>query len=411
MSIVARGSPSPAYGLIQGLLSAYGVDYVQSVLYAAANLYYFSPMITLFTFNQPAVSSTGGAYSAISLPTFASSVTGNFNPGTCIRCTPVIVANSVAISNYLAYTFNNGGTGGNPGCNDGGPGAQGIVLITNSITTPATLTANGFPNVSPCSGSWSGSATGVPEYDNTSTPSVPLSVYLNYAGGYWWLSPYTPPRAGSGICCGAGCSFIGAGGAGAGSINCGYGYGGWYFYNSSGTCYVSPGNNYLVATPYLMFTDPQSMAVTLMQAVSDLWLMYVLNVTPSSIAPMPVVGGGAGGGGSDTGAGGGAGSAGEVIVLAYNYQPLTINANGGNAICGSAIAGGGGGAGGYVVVMYPSASSAPSVSASVNGGSTCTANASNCSVTATAASSGVSLVTPVAWSAPPYVTPVTVSFT
>jgi hypothetical protein len=160
-----------------------------------------------------------------------------------------------------------------------------------------------------------------------------------------------------------------------------------------------------------MFTDSQSMAVTLMQAVSDLWLMYVLNVTPSSIAPMPVVGGGAGGGGVDTGAGGGAGSAGEVIVLAYNYQPLTINANGGNAICGSASNGGGGGAGGYVVVMYPSTSSAPSVTASVNGGSTCTANAQGCDITPHAASPGVSLVTPVVWSAPPYVTPVTVSFT
>ena len=159
-----------------------------------------------------------------------------------------------------------------------------------------------------------------------------------------------------------------------------------------------------------MFTDPQDMAVALMQAVSDLWLMYVLKVTPSSIAPMPVVGGGAGGGGSDTGAGGGAGSAGEVIVLAYNYQPLTVNANGASALCGSAAAGGGGGAGGYVVVMYPSTSSAPSVTASVNGGSPCTANASGCGIRPSAGSPGVSIVTPVTWSLPPYVTPVTVSF-
>jgi hypothetical protein len=257
----------------------------------------------------------------------------------------------------------------------------------------------------------SGSAIGSPYYYDTSVSSVPVSVYLNYAGGYWWISPYTPPSAWSGYCCGAGCNFIGAGGAGAGSSNCGNGYGGWYFYTSSGTCYVSPGDRYVVATPYLMFTDSQSMVVTLMQAVSDLWLMYILNVTPSSIAPMPVVGGGAGGGGADTGAGGGAGSAGEVIVLAYNYQPLTINANGGNAMCGSAAIGGGGGAGGYVVVMYPSTSSVPSVTASVNGGSPCTANAPNCGITASAGSPGVSLVTPVAWSAPPYITPVTVSFT
>jgi hypothetical protein len=257
----------------------------------------------------------------------------------------------------------------------------------------------------------SGSAIGSPYYVNTSVSSVPISVYLNYAGGYWWLSPYTPPMAGAGTCCGCGSYFIGAGGGGAAGSNCDYGYGGWYFDTSSGTYYVGPGNRYVVATPYLMFTDPQSMAVTLMQAVSDLWLMYVLNVTPSSIAPMPVVGGGAGGGGSDTGAGGGAGSAGEVIVLAYNYQPLTINANGASALCGSAATGGGGGAGGYVVVMYPSTSSAPSVTASVNGGSSCTANAPNCGVKATAGSPGVSVVTPVAWSAPPYVTPVTVSFT
>jgi hypothetical protein len=257
----------------------------------------------------------------------------------------------------------------------------------------------------------SGSATGSPYFYNTSSPYVPLSVYLNYAGGYWWLSPYTPPKAGGGTCCGAGCLFIGAGGGGAAGYNCGYGYGGWFFDISPGTCYCSPGNNSVVATPYLMFTNSQSMAVALMQAVSDLWLMYVLKVTPSSVASMPVVGGGAGGGGSDTGAGGGAGSAGEVIVLAYNYQPLTINANGGSAMCGSAAAGGGGGAGGYVVVMYPSTSSAPSVSASVNGGSPCTANSQGCSVKSTAGSPGVSIVTPVSWSAPPYITPVTVSFT
>ena len=152
------------------------------------------------------------------------------------------------------------------------------------------------------------------------------------------------------------------------------------------------------------------MAVALMQAVSDLWLMYVLNVTPSSIASMPVVGGGAGGGGADTAGGGGAGSAGEVIVLAYNYQPLTINANGASALCGSAAAGGGGGAGGYVVVMYPLTSSVPSVTANVNGGSPCTANSAGCSVTPHSGQSGTSLVTGITWSAPPYITPVTVSF-
>ena len=410
MSIVARGSPSPVLSLIQGLINTYGVSYVQEVLYAAASLYYFSPMITLFTFNQPAISTSGSSYYNFTPPLFASSITGNLSPYACVRCTPVVIANTVAISNYIAGTFNNGGTGASPGCNDGGPGAQGIVLITNSITTPATLTANGYPNVSPCSGSWSGSATGSPYFSNTSSPYVPLSVYLNYAGGYWWLSPYTPPLAGQGTCCGCGGSYIGAGGGGAAGYGCEFGYAGWYFNTSPGNGYVSPGNNYLVATPYLMFTDPQSMAVALMQAVSDLWLMYVLGVTPSSIAPMPVVGGGAGGGGSDTGAGGGAGSAGEVIVLAYNYQPLTINANGASALCGSAASGGGGGAGGYVVVMYPSTSTAPSVTASVNGGSPCTANSQGCSIKSTAGSPGVGLVTPITWSAPPYITPVTVSF-
>jgi hypothetical protein len=410
MSIVARGSPSPALSLIQGLINTYGVDYVQSILYAAANLYYFSPMIVLFTFNQPAVSTSGGVYYGFNPPLFASSITGDLESYNCVRCTPVVVANTVAISNYIAGAFNNGAPGGSPTCNSGGSGAQGIVLITNSITTPATLTANGYPNPSPCSGSWSGSASGSPEYFDTSVSVVSPSIYVSYAGGYWWLSPYTPPRAWSGTCCGAGCSFIGAGGAGAGSRCCGNGYGGWYFNTSSGTCYVGPGNNLVVATPYLMFTDPQSMAVALMQAVSDLWLMYVLKVTPSSIAPMPVVGGGAGGGGADSAGGGGAGSAGEVIVLAYNYQPLTINANGASAVCGSAAAGGGGGAGGYVIVMYPLGTTAPTVSASVNAGSPCSANSPNCGVKPGSGQSGTSLVTGITWSAPPYITPVTVSF-
>jgi hypothetical protein len=410
MSIVARGSPSPVYGLIQGLISSYGTDYAQSVLYAAANLYYFSPMITLFTFNQPAISTSGSAYYSFNLPLFASSITGNLSPNACIRCTPVVVANTVAISNYIANTFNSTPPGGSPSCNSGNPGAQGIVLITNSIITPATLTANGFANNGPCSGGFSTTTVGSPYYYGTSASSVPVSVYLNYVGGYWWLSPYTPPMPGGGTCCGAGCQFIGAGGAGAGSTNCAWGYGGWYFYTSPGTCYVSPGNSLVVATPYLMFTDPQSMAVALMQAVSDLWLMYVLNVTPSSIAPMPVVGGGAGGGGADGVAGAGAGSAGEVIVLAYNYQPLTINAEGAEAICGGET-GGGGGAGGYVVVMYPSgAATLPSVTASVDGGLPCAFNEPDCVSVASAGSPGVSLVTPVTWSVPPYNTPVTVSF-
>ena len=410
MSIVARGSPSPALSLIQGLINTYGVDYVQQVLYVAASLYYFSPMITLFTFNQPAISTSGSSYYNFTPPLFASSITGNLSPYACVRCTPVVIANTVAISNYIASAFTATPPGGSPGCNDGGPGAQGIVLIANSITTPATLTANGFANVSPCFGSMGGSASGSPYYNNTSTPSVPLSVYLNYAGGYWWLSSYTPPKPGGGTCCGAGGAYIGGGGAGAGSGGCASGYGGWYFNTSPGNYYVSPGNNLVVATPYLMFSNPQDMAVALMQAVSDLWLMYVLKVTPSSIASMPVVGGGAGGGGADTAGGGGAGSAGEVIVLSYNYQPLTINANGVNALCGSAAVGGGGGAGGYVVVMYPSTSTAPSVSASMNSGSPCTANGAGCSMTPSAGQSGVSIVTPVTWSPPPYITPVTISF-
>jgi hypothetical protein len=368
-------------------------------------------MITLFTFNQSAVSGAGGVYEAIDVPLFASSITGNIQTNACIRCTPVVVANSVAISNYLAYTFNNGGTGASPGCNDGGPGAQGIVLITNSIITPATLTANGFPNVSPCSSSESGSAGGSPYYYDTSASSVPVSVYLNYVGGFWWLAGADVAAAGKGYCCGAGCTLVGSGGGGGGSENCLFGYGGWYFDISSGTCYVSPANNETVATPYLEFDSSQDMAVALMQAVSDLWLMYVLGVTPSSIAPMPVVGGGAGGGGADTYGGGGAGSGGEVIVLAYNYQSLTINANGANAVCGSAATGGGGGAGGYAVVMYPTGAATPSTSMNVNGGNSCMANTPKCSATGSAGSSSFGLVTPVTWSPPPYITPVAVSFT
>jgi hypothetical protein len=410
MSIVARGSPSPALDLIKGLINTYGVNYVQSVLYAAADLYYFSPMIVLFTFDQPPVSTSGGVYYGFNPPLFASSITGDLQSLNCVRCTPVVVANTVAISHYIAGAFNYGGPGGSPGCNDGGPGAQGIVLITNSITTPATLTANGYANISPCSGTMGRAANASPSYYDSSATSVPLSVYLNYAGGYWWLSPYTPPLSGTGYCCYTGGNMIGAGGGGAGGLNCYYGYGGWFFHISPCELCVGPGPNKVVATPYLMFTDPQSMAVALMRAVSDLWLMYVLKVTPGSIAPMPVVGGGAGGGGADQGSGGGGGSAGEVIVLAYNYQPLTINANGASALCGSAAEGGGGGAGGYVVVMYPAGAAVPSVTASVNGGSPCTVNVQNCVITPNPAQSGVSLVVSVTWSTPPYITPVTVSF-
>jgi hypothetical protein len=138
------------------------------------------------------------------------------------------------------------------------------------------------------------------------------------------------------------------------------------------------------------------MAVALMKAVSDLWLMYVLKVTPTTIAPMPVVGGGAGGGGggylNGPVYGPGAGSAGEVIVLAMNYAPLTVNAAGGSAGCTNTSQGAGGGAGGYVVVLVPDGETV-SVSANVSRGAPCTANGLGCGITAQPGQNGV-LLTP-----------------
>ena len=136
------------------------------------------------------------------------------------------------------------------------------------------------------------------------------------------------------------------------------------------------------------------MAVALMKAVSDLWLMYVLDATPTTIAPMPVVGGGAGGGGGGSyggeAFGPGGGSAGEVIVLAVKYASLTVNAAGGSAGCTNVSSGGGGGAGGYVVVLVPDGETV-SVAADVSGGAPCTANNMACGTVAQPGQNGVVL--------------------
>ena len=293
--------------------------------------------------------------------------------------------------------------GAAPGVNDGVPGTSGIVLVADSILGPLTLNANGQSSYGVSNTNVQPSGPASPEYNNSSSSEVPFSVYSPYVGGYWWISPYTPPAAGQGSCWYGGCGFIGAGGGGAGQTSSGSYAAGWFFNTSSGKCYINPNNNTVVATPYLAFPDGQSMAVALMKAVSDLWLMYVLKATPNAIAPMPVVGGGAGGGGSgcEDGPvyGPGAGSAGEVIVLAMNYAPLTVNAAGGDAGCANTSQGAGGGAGGYVVVLVPEGQTV-SVSADVSGGAPCTANNMGCGIVAQPGQNGVVLTPAIAVGTP-----------
>jgi hypothetical protein len=284
--------------------------------------------------------------------------------------------------------------GVSPGLNDGVPGTSGIVLIADSILSPLTLNANGQSSYGATATNVTISGNGSPSYYAPSSPDVPFSVYSPYVGGYWWISPYTPPAAGLGACFYGGCGFIGAGGGGGGQPFSNVELGGWFFDTSTGKCYINPNNNNVVATPYLAFPNGQSMAVALMKAVSDLWLMYVLDATPSSIAPMPVVGGGAGGGGAGSyggeAFGPGGGSAGEVIVLAMKYAPLTVNAAGGSAGCTNVSSGGGGGAGGYVVVLVPKGQTV-SLSANVSGGAPCTVNDMSCGIVAQSGQNGVVL--------------------
>jgi len=353
MALVQDGSPSLAYNYIQQVLTSCGADKVQAVLYAAADQYFFREMIKLFTFNQPSLT----ASATIMPPAFFSSINAPVTLADCVRCTPVLVASYVGSTYITAGAFTMTPPGAAPGVNDGVPGTSGIVLVADSILGPLTLNANGRSSYGVRSTSVYGVQNASPSWIFNSQPSVPFSVYSPYAGGYWWISPYTPPAAGQGACYYGGCGFIGAGGGGGATGAYEFYRGGWYFETSTGKCYVNPSNNRVVANPYLAFPDGQSMAVALMKAVSDLWLMYVLRVTPTTIAPMPVVGGGAGGGGGapqlGTVDGPGGGSAGEVIVLAMNYAPLTVNAAGGAAGCTNVPSGGGGGAGGYVVIWCP----------------------------------------------------------
>jgi Flp pilus assembly pilin Flp len=390
MLLVQEGSPSVAYSYIQQVLASCGPDKVQAILYAAADQYFFPEMIDLFTFNQPSVTTS----TTVIPPAFFSSVNAPITLANCVRCTPVLVADYVGSTYITAGAFTMTPPGAAPGVNDGVPGTSGIVLIADSILGPLTLNANGQSSYGVSNTSVNGSQEASPSWIINSQPSVPFSVYSPYVGGYWWISPYTPPAAGQGACAYGGCGFIGAGGGGGASGQYNGYVGGWYFNTSTGKCYINPNNNTVVASPYLAFPDGQSMAVALMKAVSDLWLMYVLKVTPTTIAPMPVVGGGAGGGGGapqlGTVDGPGGGSAGEVIVLAMSYSPLTVNAAGGAAGCTNVPSGGGSGAGGYVVVLVPKGKTV-SLSANVAGGSPCTANSYGCSVSPSAGQSGVVL--------------------
>jgi hypothetical protein len=394
MLLVQEGSPSVAYSYIRQVLTSCGPDKVQAVLYAAADQYFFPEMIDLFTFNQPSVT----ASTNVMPPAFFSSINAPITLANCVRCTPVLVADYVGSTYITAGAFTMTPPGAVPGNNDGVPGTSGIVLVADSILGPLTLNANGQSSYGVKNQSVYAVQEASPGWIFNGQPSVPFSVYSPYVGGYWWISPYTPPAAGQGACAYGGCGFIGAGGGGGGG-GITYDYaGGWFFNTSTGKCYINPNNNSVAANPYLAFPDGQSMAVALMKAVSDLWLMYVLGATPTTIAPMPVVGGGAGGGGgaaqgapmTNVLCGPGGGSAGEVIVLAMSYSPLTVNAAGGAAGCTNVPSGGGSGAGGYVVVLVPKGRTV-SLSANVSGGSPCTANNWSCSTSPSAGQNGVVL--------------------
>ena len=404
MLLVREGGLNLAYDYIQQMVYRCGPDKVQAVLHAAAEQYFFREMIDLFTFNRPSLTTSA----TITPPAFFSSIDAPVTLADCVRCTPVLVAGRVGSTTITAGSFTMTPSGGLPGYNDGVPGTSGIVLIADSILGPLTLNANGQDSYG---ARWVGFSLqqilygyASPRYYSPSSLNVPPYIYTPYAGGYWWISPYTPPAAGCGACYFGGCGFIGAGGGGGGQAWTEWTAGGWFFQISPGKCYINPNNNTLVATPYLAFPDGQSMAVALMKAVSDLWLMYVLNATPDSIAPMPVVGGGAGGGGggpyNNELLGPGAGSAGEVIVLAMNYAPLTVNAAGGDAGCVNVPEGGGGGAGGYVIVLVPEGQTV-SLSADVSGGSPCTANVWGCAISPSAGRSGVVLTPTIIVSVPP----------
>ena len=394
MLLVREGGLNLAFDYIRQMVYRCGPDAVQAILYSAADQYFFREMIELFTFNRPSVTTS----TTVTPPAFFSIIGAPITLADCVRCTPVLVAGQVDSASITAGAFTVTPSGGLPGYNDGVPGTSGIVLVADSLLGSVTLNANGQNSYGAQYVGFSliqilyGYAS--PQYYSPSSSDVPFSIYSPYIGGYWWISPYTPPAAGCGACYYGGCGFIGAGGGGGGQAWSNTVVGGWFFQTSPGKCYINPNNNTVVASPYLAFPDGQSMAVALMKAVSDLWLMYVLNATPDTIAPMPVIGGGAGGGGggpyNNELLGPGAGSAGEVIVLAMNYAPLIVNAVGGSGGCANVPEGGGGGAGGYVVVLVPEGQTV-SVSANVSGGSPCTANVWGCTITPAAGQNGVVL--------------------
>ncbi len=409
MSIVARGSPSPAYGLLSQLAATYGANYAQAVLHAAASSLYFSPLIVLMTFNQPELS-LSGSY-APSSPIFASQVVSSTGYQSYVAWG---VMPSFVVAQYvdlIEFMFNGSCTNmpyGACGAGQVQGGAGGWHTFVFAITANSvTLLLNGGPGGAGINSS--SSATGSPY--STSCPSTYVTPYA----GFMLLAPgMTPGTGGHAGCCGAGCGTINGGGGG-GTYNCGSGYGGWFIFSGSCcSCLTTPPSspNEPCSMEVMYFSSVQDLVVYLVEAITDYWLMHYLNATPSSPISWPMMSGTGGGGSAGSGAGGGGGGGGEGIVVCYSCSNITVNVqggNGGNAYSTSYSGGaGGGGGGGVGLIVYSASNSSPTFS--TGGGSTGSNNSSSCGITPVAGSPGTGTSVQLTWATPPYVTPATVSW-
>ena len=407
MSLVARGSPSPAYSLLQSLASQYGANYAQSVLHAAAASLYFSPLIVLMTFNRSSVSWTSNGSQSGAL--FASSVNGGGYTQTWALPPGLIVTQSISDATLVAYQNGSWGPYGNPGQGQVPGGAAGTHLVVFSLSA-SSVTLNvsgqaGSPGINSTS-----SANGSPY--TTTCPSAPVTPYA----GFMLLAPgLTPGISGKAGCCGAPPQIYNGGGGG-GTVNCDYGYGGWFLTSSNSCCCSCLTPTSITSTPCSMevmyFSSIQDMIVYLMEAAVDLWMEHVLGYTPASPVPWPLMAGTGGGGSAGYGAGAGGGGGGEGITVCYSCTSVSINASGGaggNAYSTSLDGGAGaGGGGGIALIAYSYSNVSPSLTATPGpyGSNT----SSSCSATPWLGSPGSTLSYQLVWATPPYVSSYTVSW-
>lgn len=304
-------------------------DRVQAILYAMADQGLFDTLINLFTFDRPdatfsASTTLTTGVNFLRNVSVASGVTLTLGASPCVIVADTLTNNGTITTNVVK------GAGGAPsvaGVGAGGDGRHGIIIVGRTVTV-GTVNSDGRPGGDASTVGASGAGN-------------------DGAGGLFWELPGYPAGMGGK---GAHVARIG----GPGSKNAGGGGG----YEPVGGKGGGAGGQATVVT----FDSPVALLVELFKTLADSWIVNILGKTPSTIKPVPALGGS--GGGSGVGrdgyeaGGGGGGGGGQVIIYGNSVTAGTVTAIGGRGGNGGTEGlydcGGGGGGGGIVYVFYKS---------------------------------------------------------